>query len=149
MKQINETPEERFVRAFVKKGYRERLLHELTSPKKRTRGLSRFCHQMGELLDPARIALQGGDLERQPSFRTFLAARRESCVLLSPDGAFDGLTLPAEKAADAAFFAPDAVIVLGGDFAVVCGEPMKGGREKALLTAPAPHSSKGDASDDK
>ncbi len=43
--------EERFIKNFIKKRYRERLLFELTTPKKRYDGLDRFCHQASELID--------------------------------------------------------------------------------------------------
>ena len=43
--------EERFVRSFVVKERQERLLYELTRPKKRYDGLSRFCHTAEQLLD--------------------------------------------------------------------------------------------------
>ena len=56
--------EERFVKAFIRKSHRERLLYELTTPKKRYAGVSRFCHHAKDLLDPSKILMEGEDLER-------------------------------------------------------------------------------------
>ena len=125
--------EARFAAAYVRREKRERLLHELTSPKKRYRGLDRFCHHAAELIDPGKIALQGDDLARQEAFRQFLAAHPEDCALLSPDPALDGRTLPFPLAAELAFCSADASILLGKGFALVTGEAEKGGRDHFLL----------------
>ena len=130
-----ETAEARFVRLFIRKNRQERLLQELTSPKKRYKGLDRFCHHSGDLLEPRRIALADGNLERLPAFQEFARAHAEACLICSPDPELDGQVLPFGEAVACAAFCADAVIVLGSDFAVVCGEAGKGGREKYLLTA--------------
>ena len=54
---MSDTPEARFAAKYLRREKRERLLHELTDPKKRYRGLDRFCHHAGELIDPKKIAL--------------------------------------------------------------------------------------------
>ena len=64
--------EERFVRTYIRKNRRERLLYELTAPKKRYAGLERFCHGAGDLLDPEKIRLQEDNPERQPLFEALL-----------------------------------------------------------------------------
>ena len=65
---MSASPEARFAADYIRREKRERLLHELTDPQKRDRGLDRFCHHAGELIDPRKIALQGDDLARQPAF---------------------------------------------------------------------------------
>lgn len=125
--------EERFVLSFVRRGRQERLLHELTNPKKRYRGLDRFCHQSSELVDPERVLIQGDDLMRGQAFVGFVAAHDEECVILSPDPQLDGLAMPLAEAAELSAACADASIVLGSDFAIVTGEAMKGGRERYLL----------------
>ena len=57
-----------FVQTFIRKDRRERLLYELTTPGKRYDGISRFCHQAKGLLDPAKIIMEGEDLDRHPEF---------------------------------------------------------------------------------
>lgn len=94
---MSESAEARFVAGYIRKEKKERLLHELTNPKKRYRGLDRFCHHAGELVDPARVALQGDDLNRQPAFQRFLAAHPGDCALLSPDPWLDGQPSPCRK----------------------------------------------------
>ena len=130
---MSESAEARFVAGYIRKEKKERLLHELTNPKKRYRGLDRFCHHAGELVDPARIALQGDDLNRQPAFQRFVAAHPGDCALLSPDPWLDGQTLPLPEAAALAFASADASILLGDGFSIVTGEAEKGSREHYLL----------------
>ena len=130
---MSESAEARFVAGYIRKEKKERLLHELTNPKKRYRGLDRFCHHAGELVDPARIALQGDDLNRQPAFQRFVAAHPGDCALLSPDPWLDGQTLPLSEAAALAFASADASILLGDGFSIVTGEAEKGSREHYLL----------------
>ena len=126
--------EEHFVNTFIRKNRRERLLFELTTPKRRYEGVSRFCHQAGELLDPKKILLAGEDLERRPEFARFVRQHDELCLVLSPDFWSDEQFLPLGDAVARAIVSPDAFLILGSTFAVVFGEPMKGGRGKYLLS---------------
>lgn len=125
--------ERRFVNGFVRPDRRERLLFELTNPKKRCRGLDRFCHQSAELIDEKKIMLQGRDLERQPAFADFAARHAGDCLILSPDGMLDGCVAPFSEVAALAFAGLDAAIALGDGFALVVGEAEKGGRAAYLL----------------
>ena len=127
------TPEERFVKTYVRKSRRDRLLHELTDPKKRYNGLSRFCHSAGELLDPALVIMEGEDLDRRSVFEEFVRKHDGICCTMSPDPFMDGQALPFSEAVNRALLSMDAVIILGCCFAVVFGEVMKGGRGKYLL----------------
>ena len=54
--------------------------------------------------------------------------------MLSPDFYPNGLSMPISDAIEQALMCPDAVLVIGGTFAVIFGEAMKGGREKYLLS---------------
>ena len=126
--------EERFVYLFIRNERRERLLHELTAPKKRYRGISRFCHQAEDLLDPAKILMQGEDLERNPEFEKFVRENNEQCFIMSPDSFIDGQYLNTEEAVAKAVMCPDAAVIIGSTFAIVMAEPMKGGRNKYLMT---------------
>ena len=126
--------EERFVKAFVRKERQERLLYELMTPKKRYDGISRFCHQAQDLLEPSKIAMEGEDLERRPDFERFVQRHDEVCRVLSPDSFLNEQDLPFPTAVEQAALCCDAVLIIGNGFAVVYGEPMKGGRGKYLLT---------------
>ena len=129
-----------FVRTFLRRERRDRLLYELSNPKKRYRALDRFCHGAEELIDPAKITLRLRDkrFETWEAFLRFAAKRpkAELCRVLSPDPALDGLLLPLSEAAALAALGCDAAIIVGpgAEFAVVFGEAMKGGRGKYFLT---------------
>ena len=78
--------------------------------------------------------MEGEDLDRSAEFLNFVRDHEESCFLMSPDSFVDGQWLPFAEAVEQAVSCLDAVIIIGSDFAVVFGEPMKGGRGKYLLT---------------
>ena len=128
------TAERRFVQSFIRKNRRERVLFELTTREKRYDGVSRFCHQAEELLDPTKIAMQGEDLDRRPEFDQFIREYTETVFVLSPDSYMDEQFLPLKDAVQKTVMCPDAVLILGSTFAIVFGEPMKGGRGKYLLS---------------
>ena len=128
------TNEQRFVQMFVRRSRRKRLLHELTTPEKRYDGVSRFCHQAEELLDPSKIVMEGDDLTRRPEFERFIKQHNEICFVMSPDSFVDEQQLPLKDAVREAVLCPDAVLIVGSTFAVVFGEPMKGGRGVFLLS---------------
>ena len=126
--------EQHFVQSFIRKNRRERLLYELSTPEKRYDGVSRFCHQAKELLDPSKIIMEGEDLDRRPEFDCFVRQHDETCFVLSPEFYTDEQFLPLRDAVHKAIISLDAVIIMGSTFAVVFGEPVKGGRGKYLLS---------------
>ena len=128
------TFEEHFVNTFINKSRRERLLHELRKPDKRYEGISRFCHQAKQLLDPSKIVMEGEDLDRSPGFERFVKTHDEICSVLTPGSCMEERSLPLKDAVREAVLSPDAVVIIGSTFAVVFGEPMKGGRGKFLLS---------------
>ena len=130
---MESSAEERFVGQFVRKRHRERLLHELTSPKKRYRGLDRFCHGTPDLIDLRKVLMYGPDLERRPDFETFVEEHEETVTILSPEPAADLLELPFSEAIRIAIMCPDAVIIVGDGFSLIYGEAVRN-RDKFLLT---------------
>ena len=131
---IDYSNEQHFVQSFIRKNRRERLLYELSTPEKRYDGVSRFCHQAKELLDPSKIIMEGEDLDRRPEFDCFVRQHDEICFVLSPEFYTDEQFLPLRDAVHKAIISLDAVIIMGSTFAVVFGEPVKGGRGKYLLS---------------
>lgn len=131
---MENTAEQYFVQTYIKKNRRDRLFFELSAEKRRYDGLSRFCHQAGELLDPAKIIAAGDDLERRTEFLRFVKQHDEACYVISPDYEMDGRTLQTKDAVSLASAFYDAVIIIGSTFAIIFGEPMKGGRDKYLLS---------------
>ena len=134
---MDHSAEERFIKNFIKKRYRERLLFELTTPKKRYAGLDRFCHQASELIDPAKVYLEGDDLDRRPEFEEFCKKHQGLCRVLSPEFYWDEIEAPLEEAVEMAVMSLDAFRVLGDGFAIIFGEPVKAGREKYLVAEDA------------
>ena len=134
MNHVDYSQEAHFVRSFIRKNRQDRLLHELTAPEKRYDGVSRFCHRARDFLDPAKIVMEGEDLDRRPEFERFVQQHDELCFVLSLDFWMDEQFLPLKDAVDRAIVSLDAVVILGSTFAVVFGEPMKGGRGKFLLS---------------
>ena len=131
---MENTAEQYFVQTYIKKNRRDRLFFELSAEKRRYDGLSRFCHQAGELLDSAKIIAAGDDLERRTEFLRFVKQHDEACYVISPDYEMDGRTLQTKDAVSLAAAFYDAVIIIGSTFAIIFGEPMKGGRDKYLLS---------------
>ena len=134
MNSVDYSAEQHFVQSFIRKNRRERLLYELTTPEKRYDGVSRFCHQARDFLDPAKIVMEGEGLDRRSEFERFVRQHDELCVVLSPDFWLDEQFLPLQDAVRQAVISMDAVLILGSTFAIVFGEPMKGGRGKYLLS---------------
>ena len=134
---MDHSAEERFIKNFIKKRYRERLLFELTTPKNRYAGLDRFCHQASELIDPAKVYLEGDDLDRRPEFEEFCKKHQGLCRVLSPEFYWDEIKMPLDEAVDMAVMSLDAFLVLGDGFAIIFGEPVKAGREKYLVVEDA------------
>jgi hypothetical protein len=130
---MNGLNEEYFVSTFVKKSHQERLLHELTSEKKRNRGLDRFSHHAGELLDMRFMVMNKWDPDNLPAFFCDPERAEEPCVLMSADPWLDGRSLPFSKALRASAFSAESSIILGHGFCAVFGEAEKGGREMYLL----------------
>ena len=126
--------ERHFVQAFIRKNRRDRLLYELTTPEKRYEGVSRFCHQAKDLLEPSKIIMEGEDINRRLEFEQFVWQHDQICFVLSPDFYMDEQFLPFRDAVDQAIICLDAILIIGSSFAVVFGEPMKGGRGKFLLS---------------
>ena len=125
--------ERHFVGTFVRKSLRKRLIYELTTPRKRYDGVSRFCHDAKDLLEPHKILLEGDDIDRLPEFKRFIRKHNVSCYVLSPALPLEGQTMAFEEAIQLGLLGLDAVIIMGDTFAVVSEEPMRGGTHKYLL----------------
>lgn len=126
--------EKSFVDTFIRKERRERLFYELTTPKKRYEGVSRFCHRAKDLLDPAKIVMEGDGIDRHPYFIDFTERHNEICYVLSPESCGEDMFFTLKNALDYAAKGLDAVIIIGSCFAVVFGEPSKNGRDMFLLS---------------
>lgn len=117
--------EEYFIRTFVRKERRERLLSEFSDTKKRSRGLDRFCHTSSSLLNSAHIKATGiQDVKREA-----LSSGSMTVAVISPFSGLDEQVMRLKDAIEEAERCPDAAILIGDGYAAVFGEPMKGPRE--------------------
>ncbi len=126
--------EENFVRKFIRKDRRDRLIHELTDPKKRKRGFNRFCHQAKELLDQRKIILQGKNIEGDQRFSDFVSRCEGPCKAVTADLYLEKEYPSLKDALSESEMCGDAFVIMGKDIAIVFNEPMKGGADKYLLT---------------
>lgn len=94
---MNRETEERFVRTFIIRQQRERLLLELGSPTRRQNGINRFCHDATALVIPQTLACRG-KLKRE-EIKLFLLphAERGMCYAISSNEAVDGHFFPFHK----------------------------------------------------
>ncbi len=129
----NMSAEEYFAMTFLNKDRRDRIISELTKPRKRYKGLDRFCHNSADLIDQRMVLMQGDDLERRAEFEDFVRKHDTGCTILSPEPAADLLELPFSEAVRISVMCPDAVIVVGDGYALVFGEVYRN-RDKFLLT---------------
>ena len=106
MNSVDYSAEQHFVQSFIRENRRERLLYELTTPEKRYDGVSRFCHQAQVFLDPAKIIMEGEDLDRRNEFERFVRQHDELCLTLSPDFWMDEQFLPLKDAVRQAAVCP-------------------------------------------
>ena len=125
--------ETEFVKYYIRKERRERLLFELTNEKKRQEGLDRFCHECDTLLDKRKIVLSANDLRRQADFEKYTKGHDETCIILSPDPSLDGLKMSLKEALERNKLSFDASIILGKDICIVRSEAMKQTMEYLLI----------------
>ena len=85
-----------FVSRCVKKEYRERLLFELQSPKKREKALSRFAHACEGLLQSGYQIIKTSDLQHE---LLQLAQENAICYIIGGD-LYDGQSQPLAKASE-------------------------------------------------
>ena len=126
--------EKHFVRSFIRKERRDRLLYELTTPDKRYDGVSRFCHQARDLIDRSKILMSGQDFDGSLELQKFIKQHKGNCMILSPDSFIDESSMDLNEALEAAKMSFDASIILGDGFAVIFSEAEKGGRDRFLLS---------------
>lgn len=130
---MDERKEKHFIAQFITKSRQDRLLYELSTPKKRNEGIERFCHQADDFLESKKIRIKDSNLEHLPAFLKFVQEHNEPVYVLSPDPLLNEQVLSLTIAVNAAAANSDAVILLGDTFTIVFAEAQKSGRDKYLL----------------
>ena len=130
---MNRETEERFVRTFIIRQQRERLLLELGSPTRSQNGINRFCHDATALVIPQTLACRG-KLKRE-EIKLFLLphAERGMCYAISSNEAVDGHFLSLSQALDSVLcFGFPSILVCAHAALVEC-EQEQGPAEKLIL----------------
>ena len=74
--------ENEFINLFISKDYKERLLYELNSPKKRDVGLDRFCHDFYKMISK-RALVESNKILTKKDLSLFFNQTREVFMLSS------------------------------------------------------------------
>ena len=126
--------EEYFVKTFIVRQCRQRLLMEFASPKRRQTGLLRFCHDAASYIIPATIFYRGNKLSKKEIEQTLRPhSERAMCYALSTNETIDGKFLPISQALDAALgFGMPSILVCTHAVLIEC-EQSYGPAEKLIL----------------
>ena len=124
---MNKEAEEYFVRNFIVKEKRERLLFEL-SGKKRRDGIGRFCHSAEDLLIADRIGFSGKLPRSEIESLLTRYGDINRCFIISYDKAADGKCCGLEEALDLVLGGGMAAVIISGSAAFIeteqcCGTP--------------------------
>lgn len=122
--------EEKFVRQFIVKNRRDRLLFELNG-KKRLDGIGRFCHNADDLLQKEKILASGNDLYYDEIVRTvgkFHVSKQ--WYIMAYDEMMDKRFCSLDDALDLVLGNGMAAIIVSGNVAIVeteqcLGTPMR------------------------
>ena len=113
-----------FIKKYIKKEYRERIIFELQSKKKREKGISHFSHSAQTVLNDSFIPCPMTQLQ---DHLVALCSAQDECYMISGD-TLDGHILPLHDAVEYCLTSYLAVILISSKFAVVkeeaeCSEP--------------------------
>lgn len=131
---MDRATEERFVRTFVSKQRRERLLLELVTPSRRQTGILRFCHSAAPVIDFRTLVYRGKKLKREDMERLLLPhAERGMCYAISTNETIDGRFLPISEALDSLLgFGMPSILICAHAALIEC-EQEQGAAEKLIL----------------
>ena len=108
---MNKSIEQDFVKIYIDKKYQERVLFELSSPKKRTNALSRFSH------DTEKILNQSVNI-KAIKYLSELHESDEKVYVISWDKN-DGMFIPLEDAIKYCENTNMSVILVGNEFSLI------------------------------
>ena len=118
-----------FIKKYIKKEYRERIIFELQSKKKREKGISRFSHSAPTVLNESFIPCPMTQLQ---DHLVALCSAQDECYMISGD-TLDGHTLPLLDAVEYCQASHMAVILISSKFAVV-KEEFEGGQPQVFIS---------------
>lgn len=128
---VNRSLEEEFVRAYIVKNKRERLLFELHGPK-RLDAVGRFCHCADDLLIESRIRAKGQYILKDIEAR-LLASGCQTCYVISYSSGIDGKELRKQDVLDEIIGRGMPSIAIFNDFVIIETEQVQGPAIKYIL----------------
>ena len=129
---MNVEIEKRFVKEYIKKNRRDRMLYELNNAKKRINAIGRFCHRAADYLIASKIVYKGTSLEQ--GIEILNVAHSKECYLISYDD-IDGKVLAPMEAMERIESCGMASIAIFTDFCVIKTEQSVGPAEVFCLIA--------------
>lgn len=132
--------EELIVKSFFEKNVRERVLHELFSPKKRNHALNRLCHEFHKMLKE-KYLIEIPPPNSDPKDIYELLKRNgseEMCYSLSNNEKIDGKEMPLQEALEQAvgFGFPSIISCVPGELAFFEAEQGFGPAPRYILKRP-------------
>ena len=118
-----------FIKKYIKKEYRERIIFELQSKKKREKGFSHFSHSAQTVLNDSFIPCPMTQLQ---DHLVALCSAQDECYMISGD-TLDGHILPLHAAVEYCKASHMAVILISSKFAVV-KEEFEGGQPQVFIS---------------
>ena len=119
-----------FVKQFIVRSRRDRLLYELQSRRKRRDGIGRFCHDTENLIDNSKLIVSGSHLTAY-DFEKCLGNRK--CYVIAYHAELDGLSCYLREALEKVLDNGMAAVIIGEDFAIIETEQEQGSAVKYLL----------------
>lgn len=130
-KGVNRSLEEDFVRTYIIKNRRERLLFELHGSKRQD-AVGRFCHCADDLLIESRIKSKGQYILKDIEAR-LLASAAQTCYVISYSLGIDGKMLRKQEVLDEIIGRGMASIAIFDDFVIIETEQVQGPAIKYIL----------------
>lgn len=123
--------EQYFIHTYITKNRQDRLLYELSNPKKRIDGIHRFCHDTIQLVKPSMIRYRGKDVSVLQNYMD--TCRESQCYVLSDDSAIDGTWQNRKIILSQIIGNGGASIAIFKKFVIIETEQVQGAAEKFVL----------------
>ena len=126
--------EKRFIDNFIKKNKRERVLYELSNPRKRKDAIGRFCHNTLEIIDEKKLIYSGKTITLE-ELKKYIndSSKGEMCYVISWDEEFDGKCVEPGAALEHMTSSGMAVVIIFTGLIIIKEEQEVGAPTKYVL----------------